>query len=221
MKLDPELVNAINPDSIFTSFRGSKTLHDLVVHSRLPPLQAEPSSSSSEDVEDNPGGCRPCKKKCNLCKNFLKETDTAYSFHTNSIFKIKDIIDCDTANVVYLINDLLCKTSSIGCTADSMKVRFRNHKSHIKYARRTCEVSIHFSENQGVHTLDKSSNTAYDNSLKSQLEIIIIEKVDISNLVQKDTKSRLKECKRREWYWQNQLKTLRQYGGMNVREERS
>ena len=80
-----------------------------------------------------------------------------------------------------------------------MKVRFRNHKSHIKYARRTCEVSIHFSENQGVHTLDKSSNTAYDNSLKSQLEIIIIEKVDISNLVQKDTKSRLKECKSREW----------------------
>ena len=99
-------------------------------------------------------------------------------------------------------------------------MRFRNHKSHIKYARRTCEVSIHFSENQGIHTLDKSTNKAYDDSLKKQLEIIIIEKVDVSNVLQ-DTKSKLKECKKREWYWQNQLKTLKQYGGMNVREERS
>ena len=130
------------------------------------------------------------------------------------------MIDCDTENVIYLINDLTCNLSSIGCTADSMKVRFRNHKSHIKHARRTCEVSIHFSENQGVHTIDKSTYKAYDDSLKKQLEVIILEKVDVTNILQ-DTKSRLKECKRREWYWMNQLKTLKQYGGMNVREERS
>ena len=84
----------------------------------------------------------------------------------------------------------------------------------------TCEVSTHFSENRGVHAFDLSTNKAYDDSLKSQLEVIIIEQVDVSS-VASDNKSRLKECKRREWHWQNQLKTLRQYGGMNVREERS
>ena len=41
----------------------------------------------------------------------------------------------------------------------------------------------------------------------------------IYNMIAK-VKSLLKECKRREWYWQNQLKTLRQYGGMKIREER-
>ena len=219
LKLDPNLLKTINPDNIFTSFRGAKTLQDLLVHSRLPSLQAEPSSSS-EEMEENPGGCGPCKKKCNLCKNFLKESDIAYSYHTNSIFKIKNSLDCDTENVIYIINDITCKISSIGCTADSMKVRFRNHKSHIKHARRTCEVSIHFSENQGVHVFDKSTPKLYDSTLKGQLEVIILEKVDVSK-VGKDTQSRLKECKKREWYWQNQLKTLRQYGGMNVREERS
>ena len=29
-----------------------------------------------------------------------------------------------------------------------------------------------------------------------------------------------KKLKEREWYWQNNLKTLRQYGGLNIREER-
>ncbi len=46
-----------------------------------------------------------------------------------------------------------------------------------------------------------------------------MEQVDVSG-VPNDPKSRLKECKKREWFWQNQLKTLKQYGGMNVREEK-
>ena len=105
-------------------------------------------------------------------------------------------------------------------TADDLKVRFRNHKSHIKTNKRLCEVSKHFADNQVVHELDKSSFSKYDECLKNQIEIIIIEHVDVSG-VPTDTKSRLTKCKEREWYWQNNLKTLRQYGGMNVREERT
>ena len=114
----------------------------------------------------------------------------------------------------------MCKVSSVGCTADALKVRFRNHKSHIKYNKRLCEVSKHFADNQILHVLDKSSPSNYDECLKSQIEVIIVEKVDVSE-VSSDTKSRLKKCKEREWFWQNNLKTLRQYGGLNVREERS
>ena len=161
-------------------------------------------------------------RKSVLCvvKNYLVTTDVAYSFHTNTKFKIKGNLDCDTHNVVYVINDKTCKLSSVGCTADCMKVRFRNHKSHIKSNKRLCEVSKHFSDNNHVHSLDKSTTSAYDKSLKKHIEIIIIEHVDVSD-VGADTKSRLKKCKEREWYWQNNLKTLQQYGGMNVREEKS
>ena len=133
---------------------------------------------------------------------------------------IRNYIDCDSKNVIYVINDLACKISSVGCTSDSMKVRFRNHKSHIKNKRRTCEVSCHYSDNETIHILDKASTKTFNDTLMKQIEVIIIEQVDVSK-VKNDGQSRLRECKRREWYWQNQLKTLRQYGGMNIREERN
>ncbi len=102
----------------------------------------------------------------------------------------------------------------------ALKVRFRNHKSLIKCKKRLCEVSKHFADNQLLHDLDKSSPSNYDKCLKQQIEVIIIEKVDVSG-VGPDSKSRLRKCKDREWYWQNNLKSLRQYGGLNIREERS
>ena len=138
----------------------------------------------------------------------------------NSILNINHNVNCKSKNIVYVINDLICKVSSVGCTSENIKIRFRNHKSHIKHERRTCEISSHFIDNRALHILDRSSTKAYTDCLKHQIEIIIIEQVDVSK-VSDDPKSRLDECKKREWYWQNQLKTLKQYGGLNVREERS
>ena len=68
--------------------------------------------------------------------------------------------------------------------------------------------------------MDKSTLQTYTDSLKEHLEVIILEQVDVSH-VEHDPLIRLKEIKKREWYWQNQLKTLKQYGSLNVREERS
>ena len=221
LHLDKELTRAINPDNIFASFRGANTLQDMLIHSKLPTLSVDYVVSSETLISSqNSGYCQPCKKLCVLCKNYLVKTDVAYSHHINRTFKINDKVDCDTANIVYIINDNICKVSSVGCTADSMKVRFRNHKSHIKHNKRMCEVSKHFSDNQNIHNLDKSSTANYDMSLKQHIEVIIIEHVDVSG-VSSDSKSRLKKCKEREWYWQNNLKTHRQYGGLNIREERS
>ena len=127
-------------------------------------------------------------------------------------------------NVIYIINDNVCKISSVGYTADNMKTQFTNHESHIKYNnvkynKRLCEVSKHFSDNLILHTLDKSSQLKYDNSLKEQIEVIIIEKVDVLE-VGTDIESIRKKLKEREWYWQNNVKTIRQYRGLNIREER-
>ena len=60
-----------------------------------------------------------------------------------------------------------------------MKTRFTYNKSHIKYNKLLCEVSKHYSDNLILHTLDKSS---YDDSLKERIEVIIIEKVDVSEV---------------------------------------
>ena len=63
-----------------------------------------------------------------------------------------------------------------------MKTQFTNHKSHIKYNKRVCEVSKHFSDNLILHILDKSPQLKYDYSLKEQIKVIIIVKVDVSEM---------------------------------------
>ena len=106
------------------------------------------------------------------------KTDKAYSHQTNTKYKIKDIINCNSVNVIYIIDDNVSKISSVSYTADNMKTRLTNHKSHNKYNKRLCEVSQHFSDNLILHTIDKSSHLKYDNSLK--IEVITIKKVDVS-----------------------------------------
>ena len=76
-----------------------------------------------------------------------------------------------------------------------MKTCLTNHKSHIKYNKRLCEVLKHFSDNLFFHSLDKSSHLKYD---KEQIEVIIIEKVDVSE-VGTDIESVRKKLKEREW----------------------
>ena len=141
LRLDPNLCKAIDLDGIFASFRGTKTIHDKLVHSRFPSLEDSTDEKEPGDEVQPIGGCKKCKaKRCDFCNDFLKQTNTAYSYHTNSIFNINQNVNCESKNVVYVINDVICKISSVGYTSESIKVRFRNHKSHIKHERRTCEV---------------------------------------------------------------------------------
>ena len=104
----------------------------------------------------------PCVNGCYLCKFYLVKSQTVTSFHTNEIFNINAKIDCNTNNVIYLINDNICRISYTGCTVDTLKTRFSNHKSHIKHNKFTCELSKHFSNNPVLHDLDKTSFKAYD-----------------------------------------------------------
>ena len=68
------------------------------------------------------------------------------------------------------------------------------------------------------HVLDKSSRKNVDASLSDQLSVHIIEKVRTKTGDDPDTK--LKKCKEREGFWQNQLRTLEAYGGLNKRDSK-
>ena len=97
------------------------------------------------------------QKQCILCKNYLLKTEYAYSYHTSTRFRICENIDCNSKSVIYVINDKICEVSSGRYTADNMKIRFTNHKSHIKFDKRFWKVSKHFADNIHFHQLDKSS----------------------------------------------------------------
>ena len=165
--------------------------------------------------DDNPEwGCFGCEKSCDLCKNFLMESKTFSTPNTTQTFKIKSRIDCNSKNVIYLIFDKKCpQVFYIGYTEDTMKVRWRNHKSHIKKCIKSCEIATHFTANMNsVHKLDKSSQPVYTSQLKEHISVLMIECVEpVEGVIMTDT------MRKRENFWQAELKSAMMFGGINKR----
>ena len=246
LKLDPLLVKTIPPEKIFVSYRGNKTIKELLVPSKmrgdnnkidmppLVPLGTENNSSTLSNTDINSvkitprdktvappssnineeKGCYHCESKCKACLQFVCSTKTAKSYHSDYIVNISSRITCDTPGVCYLINDKLCRRSSVGSTLYDFKTRWRNHKSHIRKDRKTCEISKHF--NSEFHNLIKEPLAEFDTDLSEQLEVILIEAVNFSSSVDQNDKIRI--LKQRESYWQQQLNTFECFGGLNKRD---
>ena len=126
----------------------------------------------------------------------MKQTSTFSSTVTNKTYQIKECIDCNTSNIIYLATCKRCNIQYVGSTSTAFKVRFRNHKSSIKTNKKTCEVAIHF--NRSLHNF-------------LDLEFIGIEAI-YSNT---NTNSILLS---REAFWSSQLCTLSPHG-LNKRQE--
>ena len=206
LDLDPELKEIIQKDKIFVTFRKSKTIGDSLVHSRYPqPMQFK-----------NHKGNINCKN-CNLCNFFLTDTNSIIkSLSTQEVFYINQTISCSDEHVVYVISDKLCRRQNVGSTDNHMKIRWSNHKSHIKNKVKNCRVAVHFNEPGHNHKFDINNN--YDTTLALELEVTLIDKVIPEPW--DTTESITKKLLAKESYWQHQLKTLTADGGLNVRNER-
>ena len=218
LELDPILKKAIPTNNVFVSYRGNKTIKDLLIPSKL---RNAPSNTINPIPTPNPNpinnleiGCYPCAKRCKLCKYYLVTTQVAKSHHSDNVVNITQTLNCNANNIIYLVKDKICGKSYIGCTSTSMSIRWNNHKSQIKKEVTNCNLAIHFSQNKDVHPLDKSTYNKYDECLSQQLDVTIIEQVESCNNWE-NGETRLAKCKVRENYWQNQLKTMTIWGGLN------
>lgn len=176
--------------SIIPAYRRTKNLKEM-----LAPSKFRGDCQDTSGVPDKVG-CIRCNRKCDLCTNFLVESDRFSSFATGRFYKIKQTLFCTSADVVYLISCKKCRLQYVGSASTEFKVRFRNHKSAMKTGKRTCEVASHF--NDTPHVL-------------SDFEFIVIEKIR-NNVNKEDT------LLTREAYWAAQLCTL-QPNGLNKRCE--
>ena len=94
-----------------------------------------------------------------------------------------------------------------------MKVRWRNHKSHIKQGKKTCEIASHFTRlGNTTHKLDKSTQALFTSQLSSHLSIVLIECVE-----EVPGKTRKEQLEIREKFWQGALKAAKLFGGINKR----
>ena len=213
LELDEGLKEIINPGKVFVSYRGNKTIKDILVPSKL-----KARNIGTEEVKNPELGCFKCETRCKLCKDFLDCPGKIKSFHTEQEFNFKFRLNCKSPNVIYKLDDVVCKKTSVGSSVTGMSTRWPNHKSHIRKSVQSCEVACHFS-NISYHNLDKQASISkFDQQLKSQLRVTLIDQVDMSP---EDTvEMKLKKVKEREAYWQNQLRTFACQGGFNKRDAR-
>ena len=108
-----------------------------------------------------------CKaKRCDLCKNYLKETSNFSSTKTGKIYPIRQTVNCNSDKVIYLATCKNCTIQYVGSTSAPFKVRFQNHKLSMLTNKRTCEVAIHY--NKIPHKLD-------------DFEFVVIEQINSNN----------------------------------------
>ena len=134
----PSLAKTFPKGSIISSFRRTKNIKVILAGSK------RSNYTTSESAPKQ--GCFKCEGKCDLCRNFWKETEIFTSAITNRIYPIRQHLNCKSKNVIYLVTCKKCSVQYVGSTSNEFKVRFRNHKSTMLTKKNTSEVTIHFNK---------------------------------------------------------------------------
>ena len=108
---------AVFPEPPVTAFRRCKNLKDMLVRARL-----------TNDNNDK-RGCSRCKKsRYQVCKS-MSNGDSFHSHVTNKEYKINFLFNCDSSNVVYLLDCVVCGFQYVGSTSTPFRLRFNNYKA--------------------------------------------------------------------------------------------
>ena len=102
----PSLAKIFPKGSIIPSFRRPKNIQDILSH----PHKINDSSSDER-------GCFKCKGKCDLCRNFLVESDHFTSASSNRTYSITQHLHCISKNLIYLITCSKCNVQYVGSTS--------------------------------------------------------------------------------------------------------
>ena len=187
------LIQEIFPDrSIIPAFRRPENLKELLAPSKLRSRTRTHIHQGGVTL-----GCFKCHSKCDLCRNYFTKSSSFTSFITGKTYQIKELLSCESHNVIYLASCNKCRLQYVGSTTNNFKIRFRNHKSHCKNNRRTCELSKHF--NDSPHVLSDFSYIC----IEALTHVLSNIEVALTN---------------REAYWISQLFTQAPYG-LNKRDE--
>ena len=181
--------------------RGSKNVKEILSPSNTCFSNEDQPQNENEHV-DEINGSHSCNNPCVYC-NILRKTESN-QFKSNSngqTFNIRQNINCQSENVVYLIWCEECKLQGVGHTL-KMSKRLSNYYSHIKQKRRTCSSVNHFT--------DKHAN-----NWKDVLRIMGIVKLTNSPKDKEERKFRLWQF---EGYWQVKLGTVHPHGLNDINE---
>lgn len=134
------------------AYRRARSLQDDLVNSKI-----------NKPVEI-PKGCHPCNgRRCQICK-LMQCTQTLKSTNSNFFIKINADLDCNSSNVIYVIQCNTCQAQYVGQTKSSFRIRFNNHKSDV-LKKPNLPVSRHF--RQDGHSINDVSVFLVQSNFKS------------------------------------------------------
>lgn len=121
---------------------------------------------------------------------------------TGTKFKISQYINCNSNNVIYVINCEICKLQYVGHTSQKLKERIRKHLSDVPHARtrNVSAVSQHFA-------------AKHDGAL-DMCSVIVIERVSLPVRGEDIKRKPLK----RETFWVHRLQTIFPLG-LNLKQD--
>lgn len=117
------LEQSVRLSKIFTSppcvvYRRPKNIKDHLINSKI---GVKPQI-----------GCHPCgKSRCKVCKH-MQTTTVAKSTHSDFKHRIRGALDCDSDNVIYLLECGVCNKQYVGQTDTPFRIRFNNHRAHVR-----------------------------------------------------------------------------------------
>ena len=123
MILNPHM-KSIFPEAPLVAYKRPMSLRDRLIKAKLPPPQNRPKRVKA--------GMHKCNKPCSICP-FVSTKKTIKAKHSDHQVELSKHFDCNTKNIVYIIECKKCGDQYIGQTKNSLKDRFLDH---LGYARR-------------------------------------------------------------------------------------
>ena len=99
----------------------------------------------------------PCEGRfCHTCEN-VNHCNSVTSNTNKFVFKIRQELNCNSKNLIYLVHCKECDKQYIGQTGRSLRLRTNNHRADIVDPKRNSSVGHHF--NNGMCTIEDFSIT--------------------------------------------------------------
>ena len=124
-RLHPMLTNSeehgrVFPEPPLIAFRRCKNLKDILVRARL--------SNEGNGGTDKKGCSRCGKSRCQVC-NVMSNSEHFHSNIDSREYRINYSSNCDSSNVVYLLECTVCGVQYVGSTCTPFRLRFNNYKA--------------------------------------------------------------------------------------------
>ena len=198
---DEQMKKCFPEGSLLVSHKKTPNLKQILVDERYNNRNKAQNLPANNQVNETAleKGIFLCNRKCQMCqKQHLIPGKYFRCTVTKKSYAIRQHLDCNVRNVIYLITCNACQKQYVGSTTN-LKTRFANYKSNIKLVNKSCTCVQHFGREH--NWLD--------------FRIQPIEKVYLSEELQSSEKE--KKLLARERYWMAELRTI--YFGLNDRDD--